>query len=254
MNLDKKLIKQRFSKALATYDDQSAIQALVGQHLLALLSKAGCANPQRVLEIGCCTGLFSQRIVEHYPAIKELWCNDLVERAEIPLREKLNYFEGNLVFLPGDVESLTLPKTMDLVISSSTFHWFVDLETMLEKIRQILRPGSYLAFAMYGPDNLHEVRQLSGIGLKYPNPEELLVQVQRHFHVISYESRREELWFPDVRALLGHLRETGVNAVDKVVWTPKKLRSFINDYQTYFGGKDGVRATYHPIYYILRSY
>ena len=154
MNLDKKLIKQRFSKALSTYDHQSAVQVRVAEHLLALLGKAGCVNPQRVLEIGCCTGMFSQRIVERYPAIGELWCNDLVEAAEFPLREKLPDFNGKLVFLPGDVECLELPTSMDLVISSSTFHWFADLETMLEKIRQIVRPGGYFAFAMYGPDNL----------------------------------------------------------------------------------------------------
>ena len=97
------------------------------------------------------------------------------------------------------------------------------------------------------------MRQLSGIGLSYPDPEELLGPVKRYFQVVSHESRREELWFPDVLAMLGHLRETGVNAVDKVVWTPKKLRSFIKDYQNRFGGAGGVRVTYHPIYYVLRS-
>jgi len=252
MKLDKNIIRQRFGKALTTYDHQSVVQDRVAERLLGLLAKGGCTTPRRVLEIGCCTGLLTRRIIERYPEIGELWCNDLVKEAEKPLREKMGSFAGKLNFIGGDVEEATLPGALDLVISSSTFHWIADLESFFEKMSRIIRPGGYLAFAMYGPDNLHEIREVSGVGLVYPDPATLFRVSSDHFQLISYQSRRECLHFSDVRGLLNHLRQTGVNALDKTVWTPGKLNSFMNEYHYRFKEVKGVRVTYHPIYFILR--
>ena len=252
MIVDKNLIKKRFSKALPTYDHQSGVQDRVARRLLTLLERTTCTNPQRVLEVGCCTGLLSRSVIESYPDIAELWCNDLVDGAEAPLRKKLGGFNGRLEFLAGDVERMELPQAMDLVISSSTFHWFSDLPGFLAKLSRIVRPGGYLAFAMYGPDNLLEIREIAGVGLDYPEPGQLFGPASEYFQLISYESRRELLYFPTVRTLLEHLRETGVNALDKKVWGPGKLRRFISEYEKHYKEDNGVRLTYHPIYYLFR--
>jgi len=252
MQLDKKIIKERFGKSLSTYDQQSVVQDRVAKRLLDLLAKGGCPAPRRVLEIGCCTGLLTRRIIERYPDIVELWCNDLVKEAEKPLREKMSSFTGKMEFIAGDVEKATLPSALDLVISSSTFHWIVDLKTFFTKMNRCVRPGGHLAFAMYGPDNLYEIKEISGVGLAYPDPITLFRLSSGHFQVISYLTHRECLHFTDVRDLLNHLRQTGVNALDKTVWSPGKLNSFINEYRSRFKDEQGVRVTYHPIYFLLR--
>ena len=73
----------------------------------------------------------------------------------------------NIAWLIGDIEQLTLPQSLDAVISSSALQWMTDLPTLLHRIHDALKPNAYFGFSTFGPDNLTEIKQLTGQGLNY---------------------------------------------------------------------------------------
>jgi malonyl-ACP O-methyltransferase BioC len=250
---DKKLITLRFEQAAASYEQQAKVQHLVADRLLALLVHgAGRLQPARVLEIGCCTGLLTEKIVMRYPGVAHLTLSDLVAAFEDCVRRKLENRTGQLTFLAGDIESVALPANYDLIISSSTLHWVHDLPGLCRKLHAHLDRDGILAFSLYGRDNLQEIRSVTGMGLQYRDLAQLQAVVAEAFEILAVEQTRETLWFPEPVSVLQHLRATGVNSIGQQAWTRRQVSAFISEYTQRFSGEQGVRLTYHPMFIVAR--
>lgn len=249
--IDKKRVRQGFQRAAATYDTQAVIQQRVADHLLALLGGHHTNPIHRVLEIGCCTGLLTRKLCAQYSDINELVLNDLVE--------DFAAIAGNqpgipaVRFLAGDIEETPLPGSFDLIISSSTFHWVNNLPALLAKLAHHLAPNGLLAFSMYGQDNMHEIRTLCGVGLKYYSASEIADIAARYCRIAQSDEQHQVFSFDSAQSVLEHLRQTGVNSLNTVPWTKKRLQQFYRAYERQFQGSEGVQLTYHPMYIIARK-
>ena len=254
MNADKSRIKQRFAQALASYEAAAQVQAVVADTLLDELAtcQPGLA-PGRVLEIGCASGVLTEKIVARYPRLVELLACDLVEDCAACLNTRSANWPLKPGFLAGDIEELALPGCFDLILSSSTLQWVHDLPALAAKLADHLEPGGLLAVALYGPDNFLEIRTLTGRGLPYLSLAELRALMARHFQILATREDREPLYFANPLDLLRHLRNTGVNALTPPGWTRGKLSRFCAEYQSNFGSAKGVRLTYHPLYLVARK-
>jgi len=250
MIIDKNQVKRRFVNAADTYDQEAIIQKCVASSLLTLLKKEIKVKPRRVLEIGSCTGLLTKELVRRFRSISDLTVNDLADEFEPMVKEKINPYLKSFAFLAGDIEMLSLRGVYDLVISSSTFHWLNDLAGFLKKLQDNLDNDSILAFAMYGKDNLSEIKEITGIGLSYPDLNQLKEMVSECFSVKICEEHKEIFFFDDPLAVLNHLRLSGVNSLDRSLWTRKQLEVFQNQYRQRFENKGKVYLTYHPMYCI----
>ncbi len=246
--INKQRVQQTFQRAAASYESQAMIQHRVADHLLALLDCHGGKEIHRVLEIGCCTGLLTRKLVEQCNEIYELVLNDLVEGFAVQAGSRIGI--PAISFLAGDIETIPLSGPFDLIISSSTFHWLHDLEGLLKKLAAHMAPGAILAFSMYGPDNLQEIRQLTGIGLDYFSLQEVQAMVSKHFTLDRSDQQLEVFHFDSPLEVLSHLRRTGVNAVSIKAWTHRRLQRFNREYNEKFCGGQKVRLTYHPLYII----
>ena len=250
---DKRLIKLRFEQAAATYEQQAQVQLLVADRLLALLASAvPGTKPARILEIGCCTGLLTEKIIDRFPALAHLTVSDLVDAFEQCVSRKTDRLSDRVLFLAGDIETVELPARYDLIISSSTLQWVHDLPRLCRKLAGHLNPGGTLALALYGRENLREIRTVTGLGLRYMDLEQLRAVVGEEFELLAAEQSRETLWFPDSISVLHHLRATGVNAVGQRPWTRRQLNGFLAEYGQRFAGPRGVHLTYHPMYIVAR--
>ena len=251
---DKRLIKLRFEQAAATYEQQAQVQLLVADRLLALLASAvPGTKPARILEIGCCTGLLTEKIIDRFPQFAQLTVSDLVDAFEQCVGRKAGRLSGRVLFLAGDIETVELPCRYDLIISSSTLQWVHDLPRLCRKLAAHLTPDGVLALALYGRENLREIRAVTGLGLRYMDLEQLMAVVGTEFELRAAEQSRETLWFPDPISVLHHLRATGVNAIGQQrTWTRRQLNGFLAEYGQRFSGPRGVHLTYHPMYIVAR--
>ncbi|MCG8697282.1 MAG: methyltransferase domain-containing protein, partial [Bacteroidales bacterium] len=124
VEIDKKLVRKRFQKSIATYNCKAEVQKDVALKLMATLIKTNGSKYDKILEIGCGTGFLTREILEQC-TIGHYSINDLNENAFSYIDEifnNSNYRTFN--FLKGDAEELNFPTELDLVISSSTIQWF----------------------------------------------------------------------------------------------------------------------------------
>ncbi len=252
MTLDKERVARCFRQAMATYDLHATVQRRVGARLLELAGQVPAISYERVLEIGCCTGLLT-RMLCRQQRVGTLYVNDLVAdfgesvRAGIP-QERM----PKLLPWFGDIEELSLPERLSLVISSATFQWLDDLPGFLHRLAPALDRDGFLAFSIFGPGTLAEFTELTGVGLSYRTPEQIASLVEKDFVLEQMETEQNRLWLPAPRDVLHHLRATGVGGVRDYRWTRPGLRSFERDYLTRFGTADGVPVSYVSIYCIAR--
>ncbi len=243
-------IRQRFARSLDSYGRAAILQAKMARALLdALETQAGTDFP-RLLETGCGTGILTN-LLEKELAVRELFLVDLV-----PECERFHRHRPNAHFRAGDLETLELPKELDLCLANAVFQWLRDPQAFLGRLHEALKPGATLAFTTFGPENLREIRQLTGRGLEYPTLEQWReMLVQEGYQTLRLAQGLHTLPFPSPLDVLGHLKATGVTATGDGTppWSRTSLLDFQKRYQEHFSLPDGqVSLTYHPVLVLAR--
>lgn len=268
--MDKSLIRSRFSRAATTYPDEAVVQAGIARQMaLIMLQNDFPSHPKQVLEFGCGCGGFTACWTACFTP-HHLWVNDLCPEVREAVLQSIP--KGiPATFLDGDIEQLPLPENLDAILSCSTLQWLEQPESFLQRCTQSLRPGSYLVFSTFGPENLREVTRLTGAHLPYRSLEEWTFLLQTDYEIVHASEELRQQTFPDPLSVLHHLKKTGVTGIRREKWTQSTLRKFCEQYRTLFNtgfplssfslenahnadasAQPEVRLTYHPLYLMLR--
>ena len=252
--IDKPRVRHSFSKSLYTYNQHAEVQARMAEIMIRGLQSLGKTRFNRVFEIGCGTGLLTARFFKSCQA-STFHANDLVEECRFITSDILGqYPQIQSSFIGGDIEHIAeLPEELDLILSNATFQWLEDFNGFLPKMKSLLNERGLLAFSTFGPDNLREIKQLTGNTLEYLTVERLTSLLQEHFHIHVCSEEFVTLNFSSPREVLRHLRLTGVNGNSRLKWTKSSVVEFEQQYQSMFGEEKHVPLTYHPIYCIVEK-
>ena len=251
--LDKERVAQCFKASASTYEESAIVQKEISRQLVAIIRRyATDTEYSRVLEIGCCTGNLTEMFCVS-ASIGTFYLNDLVPDFCSYTEERIAKSVGRVSLLPGDIEKTPLPSNLDLVISSSTFQWMTDLKALICNIAEALNDSGYLAFSIFSPGTMGEINALTGRGLRYHTQENLLAMLGDYFQVISIHSEIKRLFFPSVRSVLHHIRETGVGGLDRYRWNLQKLKDFERRYINQFLSEDGLPVTYNSTFVIAEK-
>ncbi|MGD8458170.1 MAG: class I SAM-dependent methyltransferase [Anaerolineales bacterium] len=134
-----------------------------------IISAANITPDHRVLEIGCGTGLFSEMFAQ---TGAEIIAVDISQDL-ISLAVKRNISPTKVKFLCQRFEDFIADKPFDAVIGSSVLH-HLDIDSALNNIERLLKPGGWLAFAepnMLNPQVFAE-RTFLRDKLGYVSPDE----------------------------------------------------------------------------------
>lgn len=249
-NISAQHIAQRFAKAYDSYRGAALVQAQMADKLVAQLVGFGGTHYDTVLEIGCGSGLLSEKFAHHCTA-NTLILNDLYEH----IKDNPRYMaQADYHYLIGDISTQSLLDTVDLVLSGASLQWIYPLDNLINKLYHSSRQGAILAFSTFGVNNLSEIRQLTGQGLSYYTKDTLAECVAAQgWQIELVDEWRQVLYFEHPMAVLRHLKATGVTATgDGFHWTRAALEEFYQAYQS-LSTDQGVPLTYHPMMVIARK-
>lgn len=246
MSLNKNLVAERFAKAGQSYSEHAVVQKQICQNLTGLLKQFCPSTMSRVFEIGCGSGNLTRLLVDAFQ-IEDLILNDLYSEVQAHFNH-----QEHLKWLIGDVETLDLPQQLDMIVSGSALQWMQDLPRLLKRCNDALNDNGWLCFSTFGPKNLFEIKELTGQGLSYWNLESWNNALTKAgFEVLHLSESETQLYFDSPKAVLQHLKATGVTATAQHRWTKQTLQQFYQDYD-WFKQAEGYALTYHPIYCIAR--
>jgi ubiquinone/menaquinone biosynthesis C-methylase UbiE len=129
-------VREAYDRLAAVYDSRWAryIRATTGATLKRLALRPG----ERLLDLGCGTGALLLELVRK-GASHRLSGLDLspamLARAQATLPKTVHLAAGDVGALPWQANSL------DVVVSSSSFHYWAYPEQALREVRRVLRPG-----------------------------------------------------------------------------------------------------------------
>jgi len=138
---------KRFDRWAATYD-QSVLQRLyfgpVHSKMLDLLVREGLKDaPGCIIDVGCGTGRLLRAASVRWPEAR-LFGADPAENM-VGEASRLN---PNAIFKLALAEALPFPdQTADVVLSSLSFHHWVDQKKGPQEIFRMLRPGGFFCLA-----------------------------------------------------------------------------------------------------------
>jgi len=155
--LDKQSARRTFGKAAQSYDAAAVLQHEVGRRMLERLDYVKL-QPQRVLDVGCGTGLHTEALLKRYPKAEVLGLDFAMPMLE--QTRKRGRWLRRAKCLCGDLDSLPLAAhSVDLVFSNAAIQWSRDPAGAIAELHRVLRPGGLLMFSSFGPDTLKELRQ-----------------------------------------------------------------------------------------------
>lgn len=248
-------ILQSFRRSLNDYHQNALVQAQVAARLVTHFMAAGAPRHfTHVMEFGCSTGLLTRELLAHL-RFEDFCANDLVQESEALVAPLLDKASGRWRFAAGPIEEIDIPGNLDLIASASTLQWITDTPSLLHKLTNALVSGGWMMLSTFSKDHFPELREMGSTAEAggYLNADEWGQIIPGNLTIKFIHQEFRKIHFPSARAMLSHLRSTGVNANAGMRWTRQKLAAFEADYEARFRDAEGVCLTYAPLYIIAQK-
>jgi SAM-dependent methyltransferase len=162
-------------------------------------------EPARVLDVGCGTGDFSERLQRQLAV--DLVALDLSPRmVDLARARGLNAMKGEVQALPFADEEF------DCVLANRVLYHVPDLDKGLAEIARVLRPGGRLVAVTYSADHLRELWDLVGQRPLASSPfsaENGTGALSKHFDSVERRDFTGSARFPSRSSILGFLAAYG---------------------------------------------
>lgn len=139
----------------AEYHRLSAPQFKWGVRVLNQLHLRG---DERVLDAGCGTGKLTRVLLENLPrgqVVAVDLSTNMVRHSQGNLRPE---FGNRIAFVAADLAALPFSCAFDGILSTASFHWVLDHDTLFANLWGVLRSGGWLHAQCGGGPNLSRLR------------------------------------------------------------------------------------------------
>ena len=252
-------VTQQFGRAARTYAQGVALHEAVADALLACVPWPGRAEVGRALDLGCGTGVLTERLRRAYPEA----CITAVDAAAGMTEATAARMRGDraLVCVTADARTFRPEQPVDLMASSSALHWMTPLPGTAAHLAASTRAGGALRAALMVRGTLGELHDLRRRLMPHSVPEAELPTVRAvtdafraaGWHLVSvvettfhprYASAAEFLRVLHAQGLTG-----GAVSHGRRLLTRGELRRLEAAYTSAFGDASGaVTATYRVLF------
>ncbi len=199
-------VAHAFSRAAPRYDVLATAQRQIGEMLWDSLPP----HAFNVLDMGCGTGFWTQRLAERYPQAR-LTGLDIAPGMLDQARQR---YGESIHWQPGDAAALPFGKhAFDLVLSNLAVQWCRDIGAVMEELCRVLTPGGQAHITTLLPGTLEE------IAFAWQRPEALLqtpdrASVERAIGesglTIAHQAATvERFYYPDLQAVMASIKGVG---------------------------------------------
>ena len=147
MSYDKHQATHEFTRWSESYDRSILQWLLFGPSHRALIRRIGAVAGDRairVLDVGCGTGVFAERVRAALPQAR-VWGIDLVAGMLAKGAERWKRHAGEIVPIQADSERLPFaPGSFDIVTCANSFHHYPRQDRAIAEMHRVLKPGGRL--------------------------------------------------------------------------------------------------------------
>jgi malonyl-CoA O-methyltransferase len=254
--IDKNKVNRNFSKGAKTYDKYALIQKHMADKLDILVHNS--EEKFNILEVGCGTGIFSEKILEKFPN-SNIDFLDISSHMIDAAKEKFGVSDS-IDYIVEDVEKYNPDKKYDLIFSNAAFQWINNQKGLFDQLDTILDVGGAILFSTFGKDTYFELREsLKTIDstLEYSQNfttlEELKKVTQNKYKVLSSDEERVKENYDSVMGFLKMIKNIGANSAlsKSKPFTKKKFDDLERAYRENYCFENMIEVTNHLIYMVL---
>jgi trans-aconitate 2-methyltransferase len=134
-----------------------------------ILERLPLRGDETVLDLGCGTGRVTAQLLERLPAGRVIG----VDGSAAMVAEAERRLGGErATFLQSDLLALAVDEPADAAVSSATFHWIADHDTLFARVRAALKPGAPFVAQCGGRGNIASVvAVVMAVGAREPFDE-----------------------------------------------------------------------------------
>ena len=254
-------IRGRFSRAARSYHSAAEVQRAVARQLVSALDAE--PPPERIIEIGCGTGVLTDLVLARFPAARLL----AVDCAPGMVAEGERRFAGErrIEFRVADIRTFRPRQRVPLLVSSCSLHWVQPVTLAMRGVFACLGPGGTAAVAIMLDGTLRELHEVRRAVVPDKAPSGRLPTRTAVLRAVSeaglelVDARRARIaeCHATVEELLGSLHRRGVTggpvSVGRTHLTRGELGRVMAEYRRRHGaGSEGVCASYEVFYLMTR--
>ncbi len=251
--INKKAVARSFSKAASCYDQFAQLQRDIGQQLLTGVK---AKKPAKILDLGCGTGYFSEKLCTIYPAGQMIsldLSNAMLCQVEKKQLQQVSCLQGDIDHLPFE------QAQFDLIFSNLVVQWSEDLTGCLRQLKKALNSGGSLHFSTLIDGSLDELTQAWKAVDQYPHTNSFLTldavtaAVQQcAFKNLQISTETRTLYYENVIEVMRALKGIGANHVHGqqglTVKGRKLLRLLEKGYAPFVNEQGQLKLSYQVCY------
>jgi trans-aconitate 2-methyltransferase len=139
-----------------SYDRISGVQEALGREVLGRLALRG---DEVVLDAGCGSGRITEALLERLPRGHVIGLDESPSMIAAARRRLASAVaDGTVELRVGDLLELEADGALDAILSTATFHWIADHQTLFARLRGALRSGGRLVAQCGGKGNIDVLR------------------------------------------------------------------------------------------------
>lgn len=199
-------VAHAFSRAAPHYDALATAQRQIGQRLWDALPPVA----RHVLDIGCGTGYWTQRLAKRYPCAQITGLDlapGMLEQARKRYGDSIEWQHGDAAAQPFD------ECFFDLVFSNLAVQWCSEIGAVMDELYRILTPSGQAHMTTLLPGTLRE------IAFAWQRPEALLQTPDRAsvdraigesgLTITRQTATVERFYYPDLKAVMASIKGVG---------------------------------------------
>ena len=181
-------VARAFSRAAPQYDALASAQRQIGETLWLALP----LNAKRVLDLGCGTGYWTQRLAALYPHASITGLDiapGMLAHAQALYGEVITWQQGDAAALPFK------NNHFDLIVSNLAIQWCSDVSAVMQELARVLTPGgeAHITTLLQMPDasTVEDAVARSGLTL------------------VRSTTEQQQFYYPDLSAVMASIKGVG---------------------------------------------